>query len=159
MRSTFAPDLHFPDQTKVIASIYTCLGEYTNLWHDEKKLVTIDQLRAPKGRRLRRQYLDIADHQATTEAMQRAGHIYARLIQTGWLEESRYGLKVTVDMPSGAMCLAEFLCSLREGVSEQLGGLVIEVKTALEAVQVNASENALGLNKAARDAAAFGRYL
>jgi hypothetical protein len=155
----FRADLHFPAQTEVIGSIYACLGDHTDLWHDEEKLVTIDQLRAPKGRRLRRRRLDLADHQATTEAVQRARHIYARLIQTGWLEESRYGLKVTVDMPSGAMRLAEFLCSLREGVSEQLGGLVIEVKTALEAVQVNASENALGLNKAARDAAAFGRYL
>jgi hypothetical protein len=100
-----------------------------------------------------------ADAEATTIAMVRARHIYGRLLQTGWLEESRYGLKVTVDMPAGAMRLMEFLCLLREGVSEELGGLVVEVKNAIEAVRINARENALGLHKAARDAAAFGRYL
>ena len=155
----FRADLHFPAQTEVVASIYACLGAHADLWHEDEAPVTFDQLRAPNGRRLRRRRLDVADHQATTEAVQRARHIYARLIQTRWLEESRYELKVTVDMPSGAMRLAEFLCSLREGVSEQLGGLVIEVKNALEAVLLNARENALGLNKAGRDAAAFGRYL
>lgn len=68
----------------------------------------------------------------TSEAMNRASHIYARLKATGWIEENRYGLKVTVDMPAGAMRLAEFLCNLREGVSEQLGGLIIQVKIELE---------------------------
>lgn len=81
------------------------------------------------------------------------------MLSTGWLEESRYGLKVTVDMPPGAMRLAEFLCALREGLSEQLGGLVVQVKNELEALRVNARENALGLHKAAKDAASFGRYL
>jgi hypothetical protein len=57
------------------------------------------------------------------------------------------------------MRLLEFLCLLREGVSEELGGLVMQVKTAIDAVRTNARENALGLHKAARDAAAFGRYL
>ncbi|MFD2428827.1 Wadjet anti-phage system protein JetA family protein [Sphingobium scionense] len=57
------------------------------------------------------------------------------------------------------MRLAEFLCSLREGLSDQLGGLVIQVKNELEALQRNARENAPGLHKAARDAASFGRYL
>jgi hypothetical protein len=57
------------------------------------------------------------------------------------------------------MRLAEFLCSLKEGVAEQLGGLVIEVRNAIRAVHEKPAENALGLNKAARDAASFGRYL
>jgi hypothetical protein len=91
--------------------------------------------------------------------MARARHIYNRLNATGWLEESHYGLKVTVDMPSGAMRLVEFLCGLREGVSEQIGGIVIQIKNGLEALQRDARDNALGLHKAARDAATFGRYL
>lgn len=57
------------------------------------------------------------------------------------------------------MRLAEFLCSMRDGASEQLGGLVAEVRNAVEAVRAVPAERALGLNKAARDAAAFGRYL
>lgn len=48
---------------------------------------------------------------------------------------------------------------LRQGSSEQLGGLIVEVRNALEGVRVNAGQNALGLHKAAQDALGFGRYL
>lgn len=155
----FRADLLFPRQSEVVALIYDILGEMPELWREDEAAVSLDQVLGRRGRRLRRRGLAVADEAATTEAMGRARHIYARLIETGWLEESRYGLKVTVDMPSGAMRLLEFLCLLREGVSEELGGLVMQVKTAVEAVRTNARENALGLHKAARDAAAFGRYL
>ena len=80
-------------------------------------------------------------------------------MQTGWLDENRYGLKVTVDMPAAALRLAEFLWSLTQGVSEQVGGLVVQVKNALDAARINARDSALGVNKAAKDAASFGRYL
>src|SRR5690606_33623974 len=40
-----------------------------------------------------------------------------------------------------------------------LGGLIVEVRNALEAVKVSAENNALGLHKAAKDALGFGRYL
>lgn len=155
----FRADLLFPTEAEIVGSIYQCLAADGTLWHDEDAPVSLDELHTRRGRRLRRKRIEVADAQATSEAVQRARYIYNRLLQTGWLEDNRYGLKVTVDMPAGAMRLAEFLCSLREGVSEQLGGLVIEVKTALDAVQLNARENAPGLNKAARDATAFGRYL
>ncbi|WP_425453150.1 Wadjet anti-phage system protein JetA family protein [Bosea caraganae] len=93
------------------------------LWREDETPVSHDQVLGRRGRRLRRRWLEAVDEAATTDAMARARHIYARLIDTGWLEESRYGLRVTVDMPSGAMRLLEFLCLLREGVSEELGGL------------------------------------
>lgn len=157
--SYFRADLLFPTEAEIVGSIYECLAADGALWQDEEGPISLDELHTRRGRRLRRKRIEMADAQATSEAVQRARYIYNRLLQTGWLEDNRYGLKVTVDMPAGAMRLAEFLCSLREGVSEQLGGLVIEVKTALDAVQLNARENALGLNKAARDATAFGRYL
>ena len=152
-------DLLFPTQTEVVSLIYDVLAERPALWRDDETPVSLDQVRPRGGRRLRRRRAVQADEAATSEAMARARHIYARLVQTGWLEESRYGLRVTVDMPAGAMRLIEFLCLLREGVSEELGGLVIEVKTAIEAVRLVPRDNALGLHKAARDAAAFGRYL
>jgi Family of unknown function (DUF5716) len=155
----FRADLLFPRQSEVVALIYDLLGEAPELWREDEAPVSLDQVLGRRGRRLRRRGLAAADEAATTEAMGRARHIYGRLLETGWLEESRYGLRVTVDMPSGAMRLLEFLCLLREGVSEELGGLVMQVKTAVEAVRTNARENALGLHKAARDAAAFGRYL
>jgi hypothetical protein len=155
----FRADLLFPRQSEVVVLIYDVLGEAPELWREDEAPVSLDQVLGRRGRRLRRRGLAAADGAATTEAMSRARHIYARLIETGWLEENRYGLKVTVDMPLGAMRLLEFLCLLREGVSEELGGLVLQVKTAVEAVRGNARENALGLHKAARDAATFGRYL
>jgi hypothetical protein len=155
----FGSDLLFPTQNELVGIMYDVLARRPELWHEEGTLVTLDEVTPGRRRRLRRRRQPGTDDQATGEAMARARHIYARLLQTGWLEESRYGLRVTVDMPSGAMRLTEFLCLLREGATEQLGGLVIEVKNALESVRTNAEENALGLHKAARDAAGFGRYL
>lgn len=157
--SFYRSDLHFPSRTDVVRRIYDQLARQPDLWREDEAPVQLDDLAPRRGRRIRRRGSIAADAEATSEAMNRASHIYARLKATGWIEESRYGLKVTVDMPAGAMRLAEFLCNLKEGVSEQLGGLVIQVKNGLEAVQINARENALGLNKAARDAASFGRYL
>lgn len=155
----FRADLLFPTQSEVVGLIYDTLAAAPELWREDEAPVVLDQILGRRGRRLRRRGLAASDEAATTEAMTRARHIYARLLDTGWMEETRYGLKVTVDMPSAAMRLVEFLCLLREGVSEELGGLVMQVKTAVEAVEALPRENALGLHKAARDAAAFGRYL
>lgn len=155
----FGSDLLFPTQNELVGIIYDILAERPELWREEGALVTLDAVSAGRRRRLRRRGQPGAHEQATGEAMGRARHIYARLLQTGWLEETRYGLRITVDMPPGAMRLAEFLCALREGSTEQLGGLVVEVKNALEGVRASAKDNALGLHKAARDAVGFGRYL
>lgn len=154
----FGSDLLFPTRNELIGIVYDVLAAFPELWHDEGSLVTLDQI-SSRGRRLRTRKRAEVDREATVEAMVRARHIYARLVETGWLEESRYGLRVTVDMPPAAMRLADFLSTLRQGSSEQLGGLIVEVRNALEAVRVSAAQNALGLHKAAKDALSFGRYL
>jgi hypothetical protein len=155
----FRSDLHFPTEADVVGRIYEELGNHADLWREDENAPVLDELSTRRGRRLRRRWHEAADSQATGEAMARARHIYNRLNATGWLQESHYGLKVTVDMPAGAMRLVEFLCTLREGASEQIGGIVIQIKNGLEALQADARDNALGLHKAARDAATFGRYL
>ncbi len=155
----YRSDLLFPTQAEVVGVIYDCLTREPGLWTEEETAVDLDRLVTRSGRRVRRRRIAGADEGATGTAISRSRHIYNRLLQTGWLDESSYGLKTTVEMPSGAMRLAEFLCSLKEGAAEQLGGLVIEVRNAIRAVREKPAENALGLNKAARDAAAFGRYL
>lgn len=155
----FRSDLRFPASSDVVGLIYERLGHHADLWREDEAPVKLDEVVTRKGRRVRRRRTETADAQASNQALVRARHIYMRLLATGWLEETRYGLKITVDMPSGAMRLAEFLCTLREGMSEQLGGLVIQVRNELDALRINARENALGLHKAARDAASFGRYL
>lgn len=158
-RSFFRSDLNFPAQSDILALIYEQLGQNLALWRDDEEEVVLDEVVGRRGRRLHRRGLDAAHAGATSDAMGRARHIYHRLLATGWLEETRYGLKVTLDMPAAAMRLAEFLCTLREGVSEELGGLIVQVKNGLDALEANARENALGLHKAARDSASFGRYL
>ncbi|WP_247650450.1 Wadjet anti-phage system protein JetA family protein [Brucella sp. 458] len=155
----YRSDLHFPTQAEVVNVIYDCLSREPGLWTEEEAAVDLDRLVARTGRRVRRRRVEGVNEEATGIAISRSRHIYNRMLQTGWLDEASYGLKTTVEMPSGAMRLAEFLCSLKEGIAEQLGGLVIEVRNAIRAVEEKPAENALGLNKAARDAAGFGRYL
>ncbi|MGI2034675.1 Wadjet anti-phage system protein JetA family protein [Rhizobium panacihumi] len=155
----YQAEIYFPSQNDILKLIYEQLGDHPHLWRDEDVPVVLDQLATGKGRRIRRRGNEMADAAATGDAMARARHVYYRLIGTGWLEPIHYGLKITVDMPPGAMRLAEFLCDLKTGVSELLGGLIVQVKTNLDHLQLNARENALGLHKAARDAASFGRYM
>jgi hypothetical protein len=155
----YRSDLLFPTQAEVVRVIYERLGREPSLWTEDEAAVDLDRLVTRTGRRIRRRRIEGAHDEATGIVISRSRHIYNRLLQTGWLDESSYGLKITVEMPSGAMRLAEFLCTLNEGASEQLGGLVVEVRNAIRAVREKPAENALGLNKAARDAASFGRYL
>lgn len=158
-RGFFQSDIAFPTETEVVGLIYGCFAAHPELWIEDEVPVDLDRLVTRGGRRLRRRRVVGADDGATGAAITRSRHVYNRLCETGWLEESKYGLKVTVDMPAGAMRLAEFLCSMRDGASEQLGGLIVEVRNAVEGARAFPAEKALGLNKAARDAAAFGRYL
>lgn len=155
----FRAEMLFPSQGEVVESIYNSLARNAEHWREDETEVVLDTLFVRGSRRLRRRRSAAADAEASGEAMSRARHIYNRLVQTGWLDENRYGLKVTVDMPAGALRLAEFLWSLTQGVSEQVGGLVVQVKNALDAARINARDSALGVNKAAKDAASFGRYL
>lgn len=143
-------DMLFPTQAEVVAVIYQMLSDRPEFWRDDETPVQFDEILPARGRRLRRRRSAAADLEATSQAMVRARHIYARLRNTGWIEESRYGLKVTVDMPAAAMRLIEFLCQMREGFSEELGGLVVEIKTTVEAARLMPRENALGLHKSAR---------
>lgn len=155
----YRSDLLFPTQAEVVRVIYERLSRDPALWSEDEAAVDLDRLVTRTGRRVRRRRVEGAHDEATGTVISRSRHIYNRLLQTGWLDESSYGLKTTVEMPSGAMRLAEFLCSLKDGAGEQLGGLVVEVRNAIRGVREKASENALGLNKAARDSASFGRYL
>ncbi len=155
----YRSDLLFPTEAEVVGVIYDCLTRDPGLWAEDEVAVDLDRLITRTGRRVKRRRVVGVDDAATGAAISRSRHIYNRMLQTGWLDEASYGLKTTVEMPSGSMRLAEFLCSLKESGAEQLGGLVVEVKNAIRAVREKPAENALGLNKAAQDSARFGRYL
>lgn len=155
----YRSDLLFPTEAEVVGVIYDCVIREPGLWAEDEAAVDLDRLITRTGRRVRRRRVPGVDDEATGSAISRSRHVYNRMLQTGWLDEASYGLKTTVEMPSGAMRLAEFLCSLKEGGAEQLGGLVVEVRNAIRAVREKPAENALGLNKAAQDSARFGRYM
>lgn len=155
----FQSDITFPSEAEVVGLVYRRFSESPELWIEDEIPVELDRLVPRGGRRVRRRQMVGADDEATGSVIGRSRQVYNRLVATGWLERITYGIKVTVDMPAGAMRLAEFLCTMRNGATEQLGGLVAEVRNAVEAVRAAPAERALGLNKAARDAAAFGRYL
>ncbi|MCG7508975.1 Wadjet anti-phage system protein JetA family protein [Mesorhizobium retamae] len=155
----YRSDLLFPTEAEVVRVIYDCITREPGLWAEDEAAVDLDRLVTRTGRRVRRRRVAGVDDQATGVAITRSRHIYNRMLQTGWLDEASYGLRTTVEMPSGAMRLAEFLCALKEGGAEQLGGLVVEVRNAIRAVREKPADNALGLNKAAQDSARFGRYL
>lgn len=157
-REFFQSDIAFPTETEVVGLIYGCFATQPELWIEDEVPVDLDRLVTRGGRRVRRRRAAGADDGATG-----GDHAQSPCLQPSsrdrMAEETRYGLRVTVDMPAGPMRLAEFLCSMRDGASEQLGGLIVEVRNAVEGARAFPTEKALGLNKAARDAAAFGRYL
>lgn len=155
----FRSDIAFPSEAEVVGLVYRRFSETPELWIEDEAPVELDRLVPRNGRRVRRRQTAGADDEATGSVIGRSRQVYNRLVATGWLERVSYGIRITVDMPAGAMRLAEFLCTMRNGATEQLGGLVAEVRNAVEAVRSAPAERALGLNKAARDAAAFGRYL
>lgn len=100
--SWYRNDLLFPAQAELVSQIYRLLGDNPELWRDEEGPLRLDAVKVRPGRRIRRRGQAEADAEATSEAMARARYIYGRLVETGWLEETRFGLKLTVDMPAGA---------------------------------------------------------
>ncbi|XOK10948.1 Wadjet anti-phage system protein JetA family protein [Agrobacterium tumefaciens] len=145
--SLYRSDLLFPSQAEVVNVIYDCLSREPSLWAEEEVAVDLDRLVVRTGRRVRRRRVEGVNDEATGNAISRSRHIYNRMLQTGWLDEASYGLKTTVEMPSGAMRLAEFLCSLKEGIVEQLGGLVIEVRNANTGRRREANGECTGLEQ------------
>ena len=124
----YRSELLYPTEAEVVGVIYDCIAREPSLWTEDEAAVDLDRLITRSGRRVRRRRSVGVDDQATGSAISRSRHIYNRMLQTGWLEETSYGLKITVEMAAGPMRLAEFLCTLKEGGAEQLGGLVVEVR-------------------------------
>src|SRR5215467_5180264 len=64
-----------------------------------------------------------------------ARQLYWRLLAWGWLEEEEYGLRVTVDMAMGPLLVIQRLASLNKDVSQRFGGLIVQIRLNLEAVE------------------------
>ena len=96
-----------------------------------------------------------------------ARQLYGRLLASGWLEEEEYGLRVTVDMPMGPLLVSQRLAGLNKDVSQRFGGLIVQIRLNLEAVEKlnprvtdrKLREAALAVREARRQADQFTKSL
>lgn len=153
----FSDALTFPGRQDVIGAIYDALKAHPQLWTDEDEDFSgVSEIRA-KGRRFRRNLSGTDGRQDLL--LDRAYQIYRQLLGKGWLEEEAYGIRITVDMPPGAMLLAERLAALEKGLATSFRGVVITIRNAMASALQDPRTNALGLNKAAELAIRFSREL
>jgi len=101
------------------------------------------------------------------QALRVAGMAYQKLLQTGWLEEEEYGLRITVDMPMGAGLVIQRLASLKSDIAQRFGGVVVNVMQSLElasrlqagATGKEASDAAFALRQARDQAEQFSKTM
>ncbi|ACJ00836.1 Wadjet anti-phage system protein JetA family protein [Rhodospirillum centenum] len=153
----FSDTVTFPNRLEVVGYIYDLLRNQPELWADDgEDWSGVADVRTT-GRRIRRARPEDRRQDLLLDCAYRA---YGRLIDTGWLEEESYGLKITVDMPPAAMLLAERLAAIQRGLATSFRGVVVTIRNALAAVvNVDGRVNAVGLNKAAEMAVRFSREL
>lgn len=153
----FSDALTFPGRQDVIGAIYDALKANPQLWIDEDEdFSDVSEIRT-RGRRFRRNATGTDGRQDLL--LDRAQQIYRQLLAKGWLEEEAYGIRITVDMPPGAMLLAERLAALERGLATTFRGVVITIRNAMGSALQDPRTNALGLNKAAELAIRFSREL
>jgi hypothetical protein len=157
----FARGLAFPLRGEIVHEIYEVLRANSALWHEgeAEPLHDLPDLVSRGRRRIRRLRRKPETTAVADEALQRARHIYVRLVQCGWLEEEEIGLRTTVDMPTGPMLLIEQLARLRGDLASRLGGVVAQIRSTLQALGHSPGEAALGLRQARENAEAFVRSL
>lgn len=125
----------FPTPQQVVHAIYDVMRANTSLWNESDDLgELLPEVISTGRRRLRR--ADLARASDTGDkAMLIARQLYARLSAWGWLEEEEYGLRVTVDMAMGPLLVLQRLTSLNKDVSQRFGGLIVQIRLNLEAVE------------------------
>jgi hypothetical protein len=152
----FSDTVTFPNRLEVVGYIYDQLRNRPELWSDDgEDLSGVADVRTT-GRRIRRSRSEDGRQDLLLDRAYRA---YGRLLDTGWLEEESYGLKITVDMPPAAMLLAERLSAIQRGLATSFRGVVVTIRNALASAHLDGRSNAVGLNKAAEMAVRFSREL
>jgi len=135
----FSSGSSFPTRQELVHAVYDVLGQRPELLLDDEDLAEGLPEIVSKGRRRIR----FAGNSGETgdKALKAAQQIYLGLLRTGWLEEEEFGLKVTVDMPMGALLVVQRLAGLKSDVSQRFGGLVVHIKASLEMVERLSIEN------------------
>ncbi|CCG39686.1 Wadjet anti-phage system protein JetA family protein [Magnetospirillum molischianum] len=137
-----------PLRDDVVETLARLVRQRPELWQDPEEIEDV-----PVGRG--RKPLPLP----TDEIGRKAQHVYGRLLRCGWIEEEPHGFNAVVEMPSAAMALADQFDAIERGLPQLFGGVVVDVKSSIEAIALNPSANALGLPEAAANAVRFTRRL
>jgi hypothetical protein len=125
----------FPTPQQVVHAIYDVMGANLALWNESDDFAEgLPEMISIGRRRMRRADLTRASEPGD-KAIGIARQLYARLLACGWLEEEEYGLRVTVDMAMGPLLVMQRLANLNKDVSQRFGGLIVQIRLNLEAVE------------------------
>jgi hypothetical protein len=125
----------FPTPQEVVHAIYDVLRANPSLWTENDDFGEVLPEMVSSGRRRMRRADVKRISETGDKALLIARQLYARLLAWGWLEEEEYGLRVTVDMAMGPLLVIQRLASLDKDVSQRFGGLIVQIRLNLEAVE------------------------
>lgn len=126
----FSQGPSFPKPTEVVHTIYDLIVARPDILGEDLEDEDLPEIVSSRRRRVRFQG---KSNDAGERVLKAANLVYSRLVATGWLEEEQFGIRVTVDMPMGALLVMQRLVSLNGDVSQRFGGLVVNIKNSLEA--------------------------
>jgi hypothetical protein len=118
-----------------VHAIYDVMRAHPALWNENDDFGEVLPEMVSAGRRRMRRADTGRFSETGDKALLIARQIYARLLAWGWLEEEEYGLRVTVDMAMGPLLVIQRLASLNKDVSQRFGGLIVQIRLNLEAVE------------------------
>jgi Wadjet protein JetA len=125
----------FPTPQQVVHAIYDVMRANPSLWTENDDFGEVLPEMVSAGRRRMRR-ADVGRKSETGDkALLIARQLYARLLAWGWLEEEEYGLRVTVDMAMGPLLVIQRLANLNKDISQRFGGLIVQIRLNLEAVE------------------------
>src|ERR1700730_13350045 len=125
----------FPTPQQVVHAIYDVMRANSSLWNEGDDFgEALPEVISSGRRRIRRADIS-AGSEKGDKALILARQLYSRLVAWGWLEEEEYGLRVTVDMAMGPLLVIQRLASLNRDLSQRFGGLIVQIRLNLEAVE------------------------
>ncbi|QOZ24206.1 Wadjet anti-phage system protein JetA family protein [Bradyrhizobium sp. CCBAU 51753] len=124
----------FPTPPQVVHAIYDVMRANPALWNEGDDFGALPEMISAGRRRIRKVNVALISEKGD-KALGLARQLYTRLVAWGWLEEEEYGLRVTVDMAMGPLLVIQRLASLNKDLSQRFGGLIVQIRLNLEAVE------------------------
>ena len=155
----FSEELQFPSRNKIVQIIYSLLKERPDLWSENDEGVYDAPTVRSRGRRLRRSRSSAQNKVVQDKVLSYAGDIYIQLLERGWLEEEKFGVRKTVDMTPGGLALADRLVAIEGDLSALFGGVATTVRDSLKAMKESPETSGQGLRQSVQTAGEFARKL